>query len=86
MGFGKYIVLLNFIVDELIYGGPIKITLLCEEDKELTKVNEFRKEYGFTKKEHDDQKLKQILKKKIGILNKHLIKCLIKLLKKYFII
>ncbi len=41
------------------------------------------KEYGLTKKEHDDQKLKQILKKKkIGILNKHLIKCLIKLLKK----
>ncbi len=63
IGFGKYIVLLNFIVDELIYGGPIKITLICEEDKELTKVNEFRKEFGLTKKEHDDQKLKQILKK-----------------------
>ena len=62
IGFGTYRVYLNFIVDELIYGGPIKITLLCEEDKELTKVNEFRKEYDIPK-EYDDQKLKHFLKK-----------------------
>ena len=60
--FGKYIVYLNFIVDELIYGGPIKITLICEEDKELTKVNEFRKEYDIPK-EYDNQTLKQLLRK-----------------------
>ena len=61
IGFGMYGVYLNFIVDERIYGGPIKITLICEEDKELTKVNEFRKEYDISK-EYDDQKLKQILR------------------------
>ena len=62
IGFGTYRVYLNFIVDELIYGGPIKITLICEEDIELTKVNEFRKEYDIPK-EYDNQTLKQLLRK-----------------------
>ena len=61
IGFGTYRIYLNFIVDELIYGGPIKITLICEEDIELTKVNEFRKEYDIPK-EYDNQTLKQILR------------------------
>ena len=59
---GKYIINLNFIVDEIIYGKPIKIVLLCEEDKELKKVNEFRKEYALSKKDYPDETLKQLLK------------------------
>ncbi len=59
---GKYTINLNFIVDEIIYGKPIKIFLLCEEDKELKKVNEFRKEYALSKKDYTDETLKKILK------------------------
>ena len=54
---GEYNIFLNFIVDNIIYGQPIKITLNCLENEENSKIKDFRNRFNLNENDITDKKI-----------------------------
>jgi hypothetical protein len=60
---GTYNIILDFCVNNKIYGEPIKFKVKIIQDENLLKIIEFRNNYQLSEKEYPNEKILNLLKK-----------------------
>ena len=60
---GTYNIILDFCVNNKIYGEPIKFKVKIIPDENLLKIIQFRNKYQLNEKEYPNEKILNLLKK-----------------------